>query len=59
MKCVADSYTVDWFYSLLLPSTFVRYWIDADGIMHQRVIPESEWRDTPTATHGLQGEMTW
>ena len=50
MKCVADSYTVDWFYSLLLPSTFVRYWIDADGIMHQRVIPESEWRDTPTAT---------
>lgn len=27
-----------YFYSLLRPSTFIRYWIDERGIMHQRVI---------------------
>ena len=28
----------------LLPSMFIKYWFDEDGILHQRGIEEDEWR---------------
>lgn len=42
-----------WFCGLL-PSAFVKYWFDEDGILHQRVIEESEWRESATISNSTK-----